>query len=87
MEKKETINIIRDYEAKKRLKVEKRLQKFFSEMMRIIGVICLFGFSMIGAITFYTAQGIDTNIFGTIMISTMVIVTLYVMTQCEDEWK
>ena len=69
----------------KRKEVEKKLQKFFSEIMRAIGFIFLFGFSMVGAIVFYTIQG-TTNIIQTIMISSVVILMLFAMTQVKDKW-
>jgi len=86
MEKKETINIIRDYEAKKRLKVEKRLQTFFTDMVRIIGVVFLLAFAVMGAFFYYQTQASTNNITVNLLMSTAVVIFLSLMTQVEDRW-
>ena len=76
---------------KKQKEIELKIQKFFSEVMRAIGFVFLFAFSMIGAITYYTSKntpkiigyGFDIQI---IFLASVVVIMCYAMTQVEDRW-
>ena len=72
-------------EIDKREMISKKMQKLFSEIMRAIGFVFLFAFSMIGAIVFYTIQGTG-NIIQTIMVASVVVIMLFAMTQVKDRW-
>ena len=76
---------------KKQKELELKIQKFFSEVMRAIGFVFLFAFSMIGAITYYSERtssqiigcGFDIRV---ILIASVVVIMCYAMTQVEDRW-
>jgi len=64
--------------------IEKRIMKFLSEIMRTVGFILLAGFSMIGAYFFYFRENQD--VISTILVSTIIIIMLFAMTQVKDRW-
>lgn len=68
----------------KRKNIESQIRKILIEMIKLIGVIFLFAFSMLGAIVFYTYKG-TTNIFETIIVSSVIIVMLFIMIQVKEK--
>jgi len=68
----------------KKEELTKKMQKFFSEVMRAVGFVFLFGFTMIGSYFYYFRQTGDP--ITTIFISSVVVIMLYAMTQVKDRW-
>jgi len=78
---------------KKQKELELKIQKLFSEVMRAIGCVFLFAFSMIGAITYYSETtasqiirlggGYDIRV---LFIASVVVIMCFAMTQVKDKW-
>ena len=64
--------------------VEARIRKLLSDVMRILGVVLLLSFAMIGAYFYYYKNTGDP--VRTIFIASVVILMLSLMTQVKDKW-
>jgi len=77
--------MVKKKEIDKKELVEKKLQKLMAEVMRAVGFVFLFAFSMIGSIVFFFLKG-TTNIIETILVASVVIIMLFAMTQVKERW-
>jgi len=64
--------------------VEASIRKLLSDVMRILGVVLLLSFAMIGAYFYYFKSTGDP--VRTIFIASVVVLMLSLMTQVKDKW-
>ena len=67
-------------------KVEKKLKKFFAELMKMIGFIFMTAFAVLGAIFYYVTTTPQNHIVQNLMVSVVVVTFLWMMITVKEEW-
>jgi len=65
--------------------IEEKIRKLLSDVMRIIGVICLISFGIVGAY-FYYFKSLGSDPIRAIFMASTVVLFLSLMTQVKDKW-